>query len=269
MFETTDWLAPQLPVRQAALLHGHRRPRGDPRSDRGRCRHVRLRASHPHRQNRQRAHLGGPPQPRERALRPRSRAARPRLPCPACTGYSRAYIRHLVNQEELLALRLLSLHNLRFVLELTAARARSDRARRLRLLQARRPRPTRASHRHVIVIVLLLAVLVFLLAVPARRRQRSHAAMQDEVSSATRSSPQAACTRSCARRTRTSSGSRSLPASSSRSTAGRLRRSRRRETEPRAERTQRRPARRRRTHAKSLANLSPFVLAPLPSHASS
>ena len=39
--------------------------------------------------------------------------------CPACTGYSRAYLRHLVNQEELLGLRLLSLHNLRFVLELT------------------------------------------------------------------------------------------------------------------------------------------------------
>ncbi len=39
--------------------------------------------------------------------------------CPACTGFSRAYIRHLVNQDELLGLRLLSLHNLRFVLELT------------------------------------------------------------------------------------------------------------------------------------------------------
>jgi queuine tRNA-ribosyltransferase len=39
--------------------------------------------------------------------------------CPACTRFSRAYIRHLVNQNELLGLRLLSLHNLRFVLELT------------------------------------------------------------------------------------------------------------------------------------------------------
>jgi queuine tRNA-ribosyltransferase len=41
-------------------------------------------------------------------------------PCPACARFSRAYIRHLVNQEELLGLRLLSLHNLRFVLDLTA-----------------------------------------------------------------------------------------------------------------------------------------------------
>jgi queuine tRNA-ribosyltransferase len=39
--------------------------------------------------------------------------------CPACARFSRAYIRHLVNQNELFGLRLLSLHNLRFVLELT------------------------------------------------------------------------------------------------------------------------------------------------------
>jgi queuine tRNA-ribosyltransferase len=38
--------------------------------------------------------------------------------CPACTRFTRAYIRHLVNQSEVLGLRLLSLHNLRFVLEL-------------------------------------------------------------------------------------------------------------------------------------------------------
>jgi queuine tRNA-ribosyltransferase len=49
-------------------------------------------------------------------------------PCPACTRFSRAYVRHLVNQQELLGLRLLSLHNLRFVLELTAgARAAIER----------------------------------------------------------------------------------------------------------------------------------------------
>jgi len=38
--------------------------------------------------------------------------------CPACSRFSRAYIRHLVNQNELLGLRLLSLHNLRFVIDL-------------------------------------------------------------------------------------------------------------------------------------------------------
>jgi queuine tRNA-ribosyltransferase len=42
-----------------------------------------------------------------------------RCTCPACERFSRAYLRHLVNQNELLGLRLLSLHNLRFLLELT------------------------------------------------------------------------------------------------------------------------------------------------------
>jgi queuine tRNA-ribosyltransferase len=40
--------------------------------------------------------------------------------CPACERFSRAYLRHLVNQNELLGLRLLSLHNLSFLLDLTA-----------------------------------------------------------------------------------------------------------------------------------------------------
>jgi queuine tRNA-ribosyltransferase len=54
----------------------------------------------------------------------------PDCPCPACKRFSRAYIRHLVNQEELLGLRLLSLHNLRFVLDLTAnARAAIEAGR--------------------------------------------------------------------------------------------------------------------------------------------
>jgi queuine tRNA-ribosyltransferase len=44
--------------------------------------------------------------------------------CPACQRFSRAYVRHLVTQRELLGLRLLSLHNLRFVLDLTT-RARA------------------------------------------------------------------------------------------------------------------------------------------------
>jgi queuine tRNA-ribosyltransferase len=40
--------------------------------------------------------------------------------CPACVRFSRAYVRHLLNQQEILGLRLLSLHNLRFVLDLVA-----------------------------------------------------------------------------------------------------------------------------------------------------
>jgi queuine tRNA-ribosyltransferase len=54
-----------------------------------------------------------------------------RCGCDACTRFSRAYIRHLVNQQELLGLRLLSLHNLRFLLDLTAGARAAIAAGRL------------------------------------------------------------------------------------------------------------------------------------------
>ena len=38
--------------------------------------------------------------------------------CPACREYTRGYIRHLVKAEEILGLRLITLHNLHFYLEL-------------------------------------------------------------------------------------------------------------------------------------------------------
>jgi queuine tRNA-ribosyltransferase len=48
--------------------------------------------------------------------------------CPACSTFTRAYLRHLVTQQELLGLVLLSEHNVRFLLELTAgARASIER----------------------------------------------------------------------------------------------------------------------------------------------
>ena len=51
--------------------------------------------------------------------------------CPACTRFSRAYIRHLVTQQEILGLRLLTLHNLRFLLRLTASARGAIEAGRL------------------------------------------------------------------------------------------------------------------------------------------
>src|SRR5204862_5115693 len=45
--------------------------------------------------------------------------------CEACHGYSRAYIRHLIKAEEILGLRLLSIHNLHFYLDLMK-RARTE-----------------------------------------------------------------------------------------------------------------------------------------------
>ena len=40
--------------------------------------------------------------------------------CPACERFTRAFVRHLLNQQEILGVRLLTLHNLWFTLRLTA-----------------------------------------------------------------------------------------------------------------------------------------------------
>jgi queuine tRNA-ribosyltransferase len=45
--------------------------------------------------------------------------------CAACRGFSRAYIRHLIKSEEILGLRLITLHNLHFYLELMSRTRRS------------------------------------------------------------------------------------------------------------------------------------------------
>jgi queuine tRNA-ribosyltransferase len=44
----------------------------------------------------------------------------PGCPCYACTHFTRAYIRHLINSEEILGLRLVTLHNLTYYLGLMA-----------------------------------------------------------------------------------------------------------------------------------------------------
>jgi queuine tRNA-ribosyltransferase len=52
----------------------------------------------------------------------------PACSCPTCTSYTRAYLRHLVTQKEMLGSILLTIHNLHFLLDLTA-RARDAIAR--------------------------------------------------------------------------------------------------------------------------------------------
>jgi queuine tRNA-ribosyltransferase len=69
--------------------------------------------------------------------------------CPACGRFSRAYIRHLVNQQELLGHRLLSLHNLHFLLELTAgARAAIERGELRAYLDERLARLAESDAHH-------------------------------------------------------------------------------------------------------------------------
>jgi queuine tRNA-ribosyltransferase len=54
----------------------------------------------------------------------------PACTCATCTQYSRAYLRHLVNMKEMLGSILLSVHNLHFLLDLTArARDATDQGR--------------------------------------------------------------------------------------------------------------------------------------------
>ncbi len=52
----------------------------------------------------------------------------PACSCSTCTGYTRAYIRHLVNTKEMLASILLSVHNLHFLIDLTARARRAIEA---------------------------------------------------------------------------------------------------------------------------------------------
>ncbi len=66
-------------------------------------------------------------------------------PCAACVRFSRAYLRHLVTQHELLGLLLLSEHNVRFLLDLVAGAQSSDRGGRVRCLHGRRARPARSA----------------------------------------------------------------------------------------------------------------------------
>jgi queuine tRNA-ribosyltransferase len=60
----------------------------------------------------------------------------PSCACPTCTGYTRAYLRHLVVMKEMLGSILLSVHNLAFLLDLTAqARVAVEEGRYGRFLE--------------------------------------------------------------------------------------------------------------------------------------
>ncbi len=111
--------------------------------------------------------------------------------CPACSRFSRAYIRHLVNQQEILGLRLLSLHNLRFLLDLVAGGATGHRARRVPQLEGRGA-PTGEGSRRVIIgasggsgflfIIVIGFLLIYLLFVrPQKRRQNEQQQMTNDI----------------------------------------------------------------------------------------
>jgi queuine tRNA-ribosyltransferase len=128
MFDTTDWLAPQLPADRPRYFMGIGDPEGileviEAGVDMFDCvlptRTARTGSAitWDGRLNLRNARYARDPRPLDESC-----------DCPACRTFTRAYIRHLVNQDELLGHRLLSLHNLRFLLELTRrARAAIER----------------------------------------------------------------------------------------------------------------------------------------------
>ena len=103
MFETTAWAATLLPADRPRYFMGIGDPEGDARSDRARHGHVRLRPADADcartgsaitwegRLNLRNARFARDPRPLDEGC-----------PCPACTRFCRAYLRHLINQEELL-----------------------------------------------------------------------------------------------------------------------------------------------------------------------
>jgi queuine tRNA-ribosyltransferase len=120
MFETTDWLAPLLPAGKPRYFMGIGDPEGiletiEAGVDMFDC-------VLPTRTARTGSALTWEGRLNMRNAR-FARDAGPldeKCQCSACVNFSRAYIRHLVNQQEILGLRLLSLHNLRFLLDLVA-----------------------------------------------------------------------------------------------------------------------------------------------------
>ena len=70
----------------------------------------------------------GPLNIRNAAHRDDARPLDPTCDCETCTTFSRGYLRHLFLAEELLGLRLLSLHNVRYLIRLTAAMRAAIRA---------------------------------------------------------------------------------------------------------------------------------------------
>ena len=107
--------------------------------------------------------------------------------CPACARFSRAYVRHLVNQEEMLGLRLLSLHNLHFLLELTAgARAAIEQGELEAYTAAPSPGSPAASGGSLepggLIVLVALFVFFWLFVIrPQRRRAQEQRLLHESI----------------------------------------------------------------------------------------
>ena len=191
MFETTAWAAPLLPADKPRYFMGIGDPEGileviESGVDMFDC-VLPTRSAAPAR-----------PSPRTGRLNLRNarfvRDARPLdedCDCPACARFSRAYIRHLVKEKELLGLRLLSLHNLRLPARAHRRRKGRDRGRSPVIVQGRRAGSSRPGTcgtgsggrvEPLIFIGAMIGLMWLLVIRPQRRRASEHGQMVSKLS---------------------------------------------------------------------------------------
>ena len=161
--------------------------------------------------------------------------------CAACTRFSRAYMRHLFVADEILGLRLLSLHNVHFLVSLMRRGARRAARRHLRRLERRDGSrattlaPNRLPHdplRHLpallalqaggggvgsmspflIQIDAIFAIFYFLLIRPQQKQRKKHeAALRDDQARRQSSPPAASSAKWCTSRRRRGEGATARP----------------------------------------------------------
>ncbi len=109
-----------LPADQPRYFMGLGRPGRDRRVRRAGRRHVRLRPAHPAGPPRHVLTDAGPPQHQAGRVRSRRRPLDPDRPGSPCARFPRGYLRHLLHVDEPTAARLLTMHNLSWMLQFVA-----------------------------------------------------------------------------------------------------------------------------------------------------
>ena len=172
MYRILEVVRRRLPARSAALPHGRRLSRGSRRRRAARRRPVRLRRADAHGPNGAAFTRDGRLNIKRAEFRADRRPLDETCDCAACTRFSRAYIRHLFVADEILGLRLLSLHNVHFLVSLMRDARAAILAGTFDALERRLARSAttldRTDHR-----MTHTGLLPALLAAPARWRRRA------------------------------------------------------------------------------------------------
>ena len=120
MLKAIELTEPFLPAHQGALRDGSRHARANDGTDCPRRGHVRLRAAHPRGAQRHGLHAARRHRHQGRRYKADFRPIEEGCDCFACRNFTRAYLRHLLNVNEILGLRMLSVHNSHLFLKFMA-----------------------------------------------------------------------------------------------------------------------------------------------------